>query len=90
MIHATHATGNILATTVVKRGDLAAARAASAYISADRYETQRIEHGYMEPEASIAYPADGWRRRCSRRARASTRIACSSPSCWAWTRRRCG
>ncbi len=52
-----HPDGNVLARTIIKRGDLQAAEAASAFISAGRYETQRIEHGYMEPEAAIAYPA---------------------------------
>ena len=52
-----HPDGNVLASTIIKRGDLPAAEAASAFISAGRYETQRIEHGYMEPEAAIAYPA---------------------------------
>lgn len=52
-----HPDGNVLASTVIKRGDLQAAEAASAFISTGRYETQRIEHGYMEPEAAIAYPA---------------------------------
>jgi xanthine dehydrogenase molybdenum-binding subunit len=52
-----HPDGNVLASTIIKRGDLQAAEAASAFISAGRYETQRIEHGYMEPEAAIAYPA---------------------------------
>ncbi|MCB0242432.1 MAG: selenium-dependent xanthine dehydrogenase [Anaerolineae bacterium] len=51
-----HAGGNVLSTTVVKRGDFTAARAATAYTATGRYETQRIEHGYMEPEAAIAYP----------------------------------
>ncbi len=51
-----HAGGNILSKTIVKRGDYAAARAATAYTATGRYETQRIEHGYMEPEAAIAYP----------------------------------
>lgn len=51
-----HPDGNILASTIIRRGDLPAAEAASTYITAGRYETQRIEHGYMEPEAAIAYP----------------------------------
>jgi xanthine dehydrogenase molybdenum-binding subunit len=56
-----HPNGNILATTVVKRGDMAAARAASAYTAGGRYETQRIEHGYMEPEVALAVPgSDGY------------------------------
>jgi selenium-dependent xanthine dehydrogenase len=56
---AIHAGGNVLSTTVIQRGDLAEARARSAFISSGRYETQRIEHGYMEPEGAIAYPVDG-------------------------------
>jgi CO/xanthine dehydrogenase Mo-binding subunit len=56
-----HPSGNILATTVVKRGDIAAARAASVYTAGGHYETQRIEHGYMEPEAAVAVPGkDGY------------------------------
>ncbi|MEZ4769714.1 MAG: selenium-dependent xanthine dehydrogenase [Caldilineales bacterium] len=51
-----HADGNVLSKTIVKRGDLAAARAATAYTVTGHYETQRIEHGYMEPEAAVAYP----------------------------------
>jgi xanthine dehydrogenase molybdenum-binding subunit len=56
-----HPQGNILATTVVKRGDMSAARAATAFTAGGRYETQRIEHGYMEPEAAVALPGqDGY------------------------------
>ena len=58
---AIHPQGNILATTVVKRGDMAAARAAAKYTTGGRYETQRIEHGYMEPESAVAAPGnDGY------------------------------
>jgi xanthine dehydrogenase molybdenum-binding subunit len=58
---AIHPQGNVLATTVVKRGDMGAARAATRYTAGGRYETQRIEHGYMEPEAAVALPGqDGF------------------------------
>ena len=53
-----HPAGNVLDSTIIKRGDLQAAQRASAFISSDRYQTQRIEHGYMEPEAAIAYPEE--------------------------------
>ena len=53
-----HAGGNVLSTTIVKRGDFDAARAATAYTVTGHYETQRIEHGYMEPEAAVAYPGN--------------------------------
>jgi aldehyde oxidoreductase len=49
-----HPGGNILSTTAVRRGDMPAARAATAYTAGGRYETQRIEHGYMETEAAVA------------------------------------
>ncbi|HID50434.1 MAG TPA: 2Fe-2S iron-sulfur cluster binding domain-containing protein, partial [Anaerolineae bacterium] len=55
---AIHEGGNILSQTVTSRGDVAEARAKSAYIAQGEFETQRIEHGYMEPEACVAYPAD--------------------------------
>jgi aldehyde oxidoreductase len=51
-----HSQGNLLSRTAIRRGDIETARAASAYISEGEYETQMIEHGYMEPEAAIAYP----------------------------------
>ncbi|MCB9079146.1 MAG: selenium-dependent xanthine dehydrogenase [Anaerolineaceae bacterium] len=50
--------GNILSKTVTSRGDLAQAKAESAYISHGVYQTQMIEHGFMEPECAIAYPAE--------------------------------
>ena len=54
---AIHEGGNILSKTVTSRGDVDEARAKSAYIAQGEFETQRIEHGYMEPEACVAYPA---------------------------------
>ena len=55
-----HEGGNILSTSATSRGDVDEARSDSAYISEGVYETQRIEHGFMEPEAAIALPmADG-------------------------------
>jgi xanthine dehydrogenase molybdenum-binding subunit len=53
-----HTGGNILSHTVIKRGDMEKARSEAAFIAHGIYETQRIEHGYMEPEASIAYPVE--------------------------------
>ncbi len=53
-----HPEGNLLSRTVTRRGDLEAAKAQSAYIAQGVYQTQMIEHGFMEPEAAIAYPTD--------------------------------
>jgi xanthine dehydrogenase molybdenum-binding subunit len=47
---------NVLSQTVTNRGDLAAAKAASAYRAQGVFQTQMIEHGFMEPECAIAYP----------------------------------
>lgn len=51
-----HNGGNLLSRTDVHRGDMAAALAATAYTARGVYQTQRIEHGYMEPECAIAMP----------------------------------
>jgi xanthine dehydrogenase molybdenum-binding subunit len=50
------APGNVLSESATSRGDLNTARQTSAHISRGEYQTQWIEHGFMEPEASIAYP----------------------------------
>ena len=53
---AIHEGGNILSTSITNRGDMEKAVAESAYISRATYQTQMIEHGFMEPECAIAYP----------------------------------
>ena len=53
-----HEGGNMLSQSITSRGDLQQAMAESAYISQGIYETQMIEHGFMEPEACVAYPKD--------------------------------
>ncbi len=51
-----HEGGNILAHPVFKRGDIKSAREKSAYISKGIYETQRVEHAFMEVETAVAMP----------------------------------
>ncbi|MGD8586804.1 MAG: selenium-dependent xanthine dehydrogenase [Chloroflexota bacterium] len=53
---AIHEGGNILSTSETSRGNLEEAMAKSTFTSQGIYETQRIEHGFMEPEAAIARP----------------------------------
>ena len=53
-----HAPGNVLSVSTVKRGDVDGALAAAAHVITDTYTTQRIEHAFLEPEASLAYPTD--------------------------------
>jgi len=51
-----HPGGNLLSESHVRRGDLAAAEAASAHVVEGRWATQRIEHLFLEPEACLAEP----------------------------------
>ena len=47
---------NLLSVTRYTRGDVDAALAASAHVVTGVWETQRIEHLFLEPEASLAVP----------------------------------
>ena len=51
-----HEAGNVLSRSATSRGDVEQARAESDYIAQGTFQTQRIEHAYMEPETAIAYP----------------------------------
>jgi aldehyde oxidoreductase len=54
-----HAGGNLHSHTTIRRGDMEQAVADSAHIVHGVYETQRIEHGYLEPECAVCSPIDG-------------------------------
>ncbi len=49
---------NELSHTVIRRGDVAAALAASAHVVSGTWQTQRIEHLFLEPECALAEPTD--------------------------------
>ncbi len=51
-----HEAGNILSNTVIDRGNPSGAIEDAAYTTKGRYTTQIIEHGYLEPESSVAKP----------------------------------
>jgi selenium-dependent xanthine dehydrogenase len=53
-----HAGGNLLDTSAYKRGDVDGALAAAAYIETETFQTQFIEHAFLEPESSLAIPTD--------------------------------
>jgi selenium-dependent xanthine dehydrogenase len=53
-----HPKGNLLSETKIYRGNVEQAIKDSEFISRGTYQTQMIEHGYMEPECSIARPSD--------------------------------
>ncbi len=47
---------NLLECSVVRRGDVEAALAASAHVVSGTWRTQRIEHLFLEPESALAEP----------------------------------
>ena len=49
---------NVLSRSVYTRGDVEAALAASAHVVDEHFETQRIEHAFLEPESTLAVPLD--------------------------------
>ena len=51
--------GNISCQKLAARGDADAALAAADIVISRTYETQMVEHGYIEPEAALAEPAAG-------------------------------
>jgi selenium-dependent xanthine dehydrogenase len=53
-----HPGGNILSRLELKRGDAAAAIAASAHSVSLSFRTPSTDHAFMEPEASLAFPPD--------------------------------
>lgn len=53
--------GNVLSTSTYARGDVDAALAASAHTVHEVFQTQRIEHAFLEPESTLAQPVDDGR-----------------------------
>ncbi len=51
-----HATDNVLSLSRVRRGDVDTALATSAHVVTETFGTQFIEHAFLEPESSLAYP----------------------------------
>jgi aldehyde oxidoreductase len=50
--------GNRLSTSTYSRGDVAAALTASAHTVHEVFHTQRVEQAFLEPESTVAVPAD--------------------------------
>ena len=48
--------GNVLSRTSYRRGDAEAAIAGSAHQLEETFQTQRVEHAFLEPEATLAVP----------------------------------
>ena len=49
--------GNVLSRSAYARGDVDDALAASAHTVHEVFQTQRIEHAFLEPESSLAVPS---------------------------------
>ncbi len=52
---------NLLQRSVIRRGDVDAALAASVHQVSGRWTTQRVEHLFLEPESALAEPRDDGR-----------------------------
>ena len=48
--------GNVLSRSTYARGDVDAALAASAHVVHEVFQTQRIEHAFLEPESTVVAP----------------------------------
>lgn len=51
-----HGKGNLLSESSFKRGDVEAARARSKHVVSETFQTQFIEHLFLEPESALAVP----------------------------------
>jgi xanthine dehydrogenase molybdenum-binding subunit len=49
---------NLLSQSAVKRGDVDEAFASAAHVIEESFQTQHIEHAFLEPESCIAVPMD--------------------------------
>jgi aldehyde oxidoreductase len=48
--------GNVLSTSTYRRGDAEAALADSVHVVRETFQTQRIDHAFLEPESTLAVP----------------------------------
>ena len=48
--------GNVLSTSTYARGDVGAAFANAAHVVRETFQTQRIDHAFVEPESTLALP----------------------------------
>ncbi len=48
--------GNILSSSTYARGDVDAAFAESPHVARETFQTQRIDHAFLEPESTLAVP----------------------------------
>ncbi len=53
-----HESGNLLDASMFRRGDVQSEMASAEHCITGTFETQRIEHAFLEPEACLAKPLD--------------------------------
>ncbi len=53
--------GNVLSTSTYARGDAADALAGAAHVVRETFQTQRIDHAFVEPESTLAVPVPAGR-----------------------------
>ena len=53
-----HERGNVLSVSTIRRGDVDGALASAAHVAHETFETQFIEHAFLEPESSLAEPTE--------------------------------
>lgn len=53
--------GNVLSTSTYARGDADAALADAAHVVRETFQTQRIDHAFIEPESTLAVPVPAGR-----------------------------
>ncbi len=51
-----HEDGNVLSVSRVKRGDVDEALRTAMFVVRERFQTQFVEHAFLEPEAALAVP----------------------------------
>ena len=78
--------GNVLSRSAYARGDVDAALGASAHVVHEVFQTQRIEHAFLEPESTLVVPEPDGGSRCTPAARACGTTATRSPRCSTSTR----
>lgn len=54
--------GNVLSTSAYTRGDALAGLAGAAYVVSETFQTQRIDHAFVEPESTLAVPVPAGER----------------------------
>lgn len=51
--------GNILSKSTYQRGDVDSIMNQSAHVVSETFQTQRVEHAFLEPESTLAVPTHG-------------------------------